>query len=85
METSQLTEGFEVSSTPFVASLLKRSQAPDAKLSTKMFQEFDDKMKNCWPLGRLYTFDVGIFKCHGAPNTINVKVEEKRRANLADE
>lgn len=36
----------------------------DAKLLT-IFQEFDEKTKDCWPLGRYCTFDVTIFKCHG--------------------
>ena len=77
METSGVTEGAEVSSTLSVAPLLKRGQAPDAELSTKIFQEFDERTKNCWPMGRFYTFEVDIFKCHGAPSTMNVRAEEK--------
>ena len=77
MENSGVTEGPEVSSTLSVAPLLKRGQAPDAELSTKIFQEFDDRTKDCWPLGRFYTFDVDIFKCHGAPSVMNVRAEEK--------
>lgn len=77
METSGLTEGPEVSSTLEVAPLLKRGQAPDADLSTKIFQEFDERTKDCWPMGRFYTFDVDIFNCHGAPSVMNVRAKEK--------
>src|SRR5665213_2717157 len=79
MTTSGLTEGPEVSSTLSVAPLLKRGQAPDAELSTKIFQEFDEKTKDCWPLGRFYIFEVDIYRCHGAPSTMNVRAEEKDR------
>ena len=77
MTTSGLTEGPEVSSTLSVAPLLKRGQAPNAELSTKIFQEFDEKTKDCWPLGRFYIFVVDIYRCHGAPSTMNVRAEEK--------
>lgn len=77
MDTSGVTEGPEVSSTLSVAPLLKRGQVPDAELSTKIFQEFNDRTKDCWPLGRFYTFEVDIFKCHGAPSIMNVRAEEK--------
>ena len=51
MESSGLTEVPDVSSTLTVAPLLKRGQRPDAELSTKIFQEIDEKTKGCWTLG----------------------------------
>ena len=77
METSGVTEGPDSCSSLSVAPLLKRGQAPDAELSTKIFQEFDERTRDCWPLGRFYTFEVDIFKCHGAPSIMNVRAEEK--------
>lgn len=46
-------------------------------LSTKIFQEFDDKTKDCWPMGKFYTIDITIFNCHGVSNTMKARVEEK--------
>ena len=77
MESSGLTEGPDVSSTLTVAPLLKKGQRPDAELSTKIFQEFDEKTKGCWPLGRYFTFDVDVYKCHKGTESMNTRAKEE--------
>jgi hypothetical protein len=77
MESSGLIEGPDVSSTLTVAPLLKRGQRPDAELSTKIFQEFDEKTKGCWPLGRYFTFDMDVYKCHPGTKSMNTRAKEE--------
>ena len=77
MESSGLTEGPDVSSTLTVAPLLKKGERPDAELSTKIFQEFDEKTKDCWPLGRYFTFDVDVYKCHKGTESMNTRAKEE--------
>ena len=77
MESSGVTEGPDVSSTLTVAPLLKKGERPDAELSTKIFQEFDEKTKGCWPLGRYFTFDVDVFKCHKGNESMNTRAKEE--------
>ena len=77
MESSGVTEGPDVSSELTVAPLLKRGQRPDAELSTKMFKEFDEKTRGCWPLGRLFTFDVDVYKCHPGTESMNTRTKEE--------
>ena len=77
MESSGVTEGADASSTLTVAPLLKKGQRPDEKLSTEIFQEFDEKTKGCWPLGRYFTFDVDVYKCHQGTESMNTRVREE--------
>jgi hypothetical protein len=77
MESSGLTEGPDVSSTLTVAPLLKKGERPDSDLSTKIFQEFDEKTEACWPLGRYFTYDVDVYKCHKGTESMNTRVQEE--------
>ena len=54
MEFLGLTKGLEVVSTLPEALFLKRAQAPDEKLLTKIFQEFNKKTKNYWSFASFY-------------------------------
>lgn len=77
MESSGITEGPDVSSSLTVAPLLKRGQRPDLELSTKIFQEFDEKTQGCWPLGRYFTFDVDVYKCQPGTESMNTRAKEE--------
>jgi hypothetical protein len=73
IESSGLTEGPNISSILIITPLLKKGQRPDAELSTKIFQEFDEKTKGCWPLVRYFTFDVNVYKCHNETESMNTR------------
>ncbi len=77
MESSGITEGPDVSSELAVAPLLKRGEKPNLQRSTEIFKEFDEKTKGCWPLGRYYTFDVDVYKCHPGTESMNTRVKEE--------
>ena len=76
MESSGITDGTVVSSELKSAPLLKQGQKPNLKLSTEIFQEFNEKTKGCWPLGRYFTFDVDVFKCHPGTESMNTRAQE---------
>ena len=38
---------------------------------------FDEKTKNCWPLGKYFTFDVDIYKCHKGAESMNTRTKEE--------
>jgi hypothetical protein len=77
MESSGLTEAQDVSSTLTLAPLLKKGERPDSDLSTKIFQEFDERTKACWPMNRYFTFDVDVYKCHQGTESMNTRVQEE--------
>jgi hypothetical protein len=77
MESSGITEGPDVSSQLTVAPLLKKGERPNSDLSTKIQQEFDEKTKACWPMGRYFTFDVDVYKCHQGTESMNTRVQEE--------
>ena len=68
MEKSSLTEGAEVSSAPLMPTPLKKGENPDAIKATKTLRDFNNYSKDCWPLGRHFTFKVDCFKCEKSPN-----------------
>jgi hypothetical protein len=82
MESSGLTEGPDVSSTLTVAPLLKIGERLDIGLSTNIFQEFDEKTRACWPLGRYFTLDVDIYKCHKGTESMNTLVQARRERGV---
>ena len=75
MESSGLTEGPDINFTLTVAPLPKKRQRPDAELLTKIFQEFDERTKGCWPLGKYFTFEVDVYKCHKGNESMNTRAK----------
>ena len=81
MEKSGLTEGAEVSSPPMMPTPLKKGENPDAVKATRILREFNNYSKDCWPMGRHFTFNVDCFKCEPSPNKWVVRSREKGGVN----
>ena len=76
MERSGVTEGAEVSSPPVMPTPLKKGENPDAVKATKILRDFNNYSKDCWPMGRHFTFNVDCFKCEKSPNKWVVRSRE---------
>lgn len=76
MEKSSLTEGAETSSAPTMPTPLKRGENPDAVKATRILREFNNYSKDCWFMGRNFTFNVDCFKCEKSPNKWVVRSRE---------
>ena len=76
MEKSGVTETAEVSSPPVMPTPLKKGENPDAVKVTRILREFNNYSKDCWPMGRHFTFNVDCFKCEPAPASWVVRSRE---------
>lgn len=76
MEKSGITEGAEASSAPKMPTPLKKGQEPDPGRATKILRDFNEYSKDCWPMGRHFTFNVDCFKCEKSPNKWVVRSRE---------
>ena len=76
MEKSGVTEGAEVSSPPVMPTPLKKGEKPDAVKATRILREFNNYSKDCWPMGRHFTFNVDCFKCDPSPSQWVVRSRE---------
>ena len=76
MEKSGVTETAEVSSPPVMPTPLKKGENPDAVKATRILRDFNNYSKDCWPMGRHFTFNVDCFKCEKSPNKWVVRSRE---------
>ena len=76
MEKSGVTETAEVNSPPVMPTPLKKGENPDAVKATKILRDFNNYSKDCWPMGRHFTFNVDCFKCEPSPNKWVVRSRE---------
>ena len=81
MEKSRLMEGVEASSAPIMPTPLKKRENPDVAKATKILWDFKNYSKDCWPMGRHFTFSVNCFKCEKSPNKWVVRSQESGGIN----
>ena len=81
LEMSTLTEGVEASSSLIMPTPLKKGENPNAKRATKILHDFNNYSKDCWPMGRHFTFNVDCFKCEKSPNKWVVRSRESGGVN----
>lgn len=81
MEISSVTEGVEVTSDPLMPALLKKGENPDAKKTTRILFEFNEYLKDCWLLGRHFTFNVDCFKCEKSQDKWVVRMRQDAGVN----
>ena len=81
MEKSSVTEGAEVSSEPLMPTPLKKGESPDAVKATRILSDFNQFSKDCWPLGRHFTFKVDCFKCEKSPDKWVVRTRQDAGVN----
>ena len=60
---------------------LKKGENPDVVKATRILREFNAYSKDCWPMGRHFTFNVDCFKCKKSPNKWVVRCREKWQIN----
>ena len=68
MERSRVTEAVEMSSPPIMPTPLKKGENSDVVKATRILRDFNNYSKDCWPMGRQFTFNVDCFKCKKSPN-----------------
>ena len=76
LEKSGVTETAEVNSPPLMPTLLKKGENPDAGKATRILRDFNNYSKDCWPMGRHFTFNVDCFKCEKFLNKWVVRSRE---------
>ena len=76
MEKSGVTEGVEVTSPPVMPAPLQKGELPDGAKATRILRDFNTYSKDCWPMGRFFTFNVDCFKCEKSPNKWVVRSRE---------
>jgi hypothetical protein len=76
MEKSGVTEGAEINSPPSMPTPLQKGEIPDGAKATRILREFNSYSKDCWPMGRFFTFNVDCFKCEKSPNKWVVRSRE---------
>jgi hypothetical protein len=81
MEKSGVTEGAEVSSAPEMPTPLKKGELPDPVKATKIVRDFNAYSKDCWPMGRYFTFNVDCYKCEKSPSEWVVRSHERGGVN----
>ena len=77
MERFGVTEGVEVSSPPMMPTFLKKGEYPNTAKATRILIDFNNYLKDCWPIGHHFTFNVDCFKCEKSPNKWVVRSREK--------
>ena len=76
MERFGVTETAEVSSPPVMPIPLKKGENPNAVKATRILRNSNNYLKDCWPMGRHFTFNVDSFKCEKSPNKRVVRPHE---------
>ena len=76
MERSGVTETAEMSSPPVMPTPLKKGENPDAVKATRILRDFNNYLKDCWPIEHHFTFNVDCFKCEKSPKKWVVRSRE---------